>query len=296
LTVYPNPSCTGVSTAFSGSGSVSPDGIKSYAFRIIDLWAAIQQDAVDYPQFPIDSEGTAEIREGEYVGALGVPNGCRPDPVNQCLVLHDVQWLIDHFAGAPVVTAQPTITETFNWNRAAIYDPTIAAVSDPSTLARDPVGVVLDVTDYAGHTAQAFTPLSFAQFLSSESRAACGTPQRSPFVSKAVLQARVLFRGSQPSTTVRCRSREACVGAITVMLRGRSPRALDAAQAAPSVLATGFFSIPAHKKGKLSLELTTLGQRLLHPAARLPVTVAVSSVSPTGQSVTHSYSRVLKRR
>ena len=298
LTVFPNPSCTGVPTALSASGSVSPDGIKSYSFRIVDLWAAIQQDAVDNPQFPIFDEGAAYLRVLQYVTAFSLPDGGTGELGDLFAPPHDVRYLTDHFAGPAIVTgaAQPTITETFTWNRAAIYTLGDPNVHSPNTLARDAVGVVLVVTDYAGHTAQAFAPLTFAQHLSSDSRAACRTPQLSPFLSSAVLQARVLFRGSQLSTTARCQTRVACIGTITVTARTRVSHAFDAAQRAPRVLATGFFNIPPHHNRQLSLKLTKLGKRLLHHGARLPVMVTVTSVSPTGRSRQHSYSELLTRR
>jgi hypothetical protein len=87
------------------------------------------------------------------------------------------------------------------------------------------------------------------------------------------------------------------VGAITVAPRTRISRAaVNAPHQAVRLLASGFFNVPAHHTRKLSLKLTKLGKRLLRHGARLPVTVTVTSVSPTGRSVRHSHSEILTRR
>lgn len=289
LTVSPNPSCTGVPTSFSGSGSVSPEGIKSYSFRFVDLFTASQHEGI-----PLTAESDVQFREDFLVIAWDLPDGGLSD-----LGVNVAQSEIDRFAGPAVVTgpAQPTITQIFNWNRAALYDfPDTRAQPAPGTLSRDPIGVVLVVTDYAGQTAEAFKALTFAQRLSSDSRAPCGKPQRSAVLSGAVLEARVLFRGSQLATTARCPSRAACIGTMTVAARTRTSHALDAAHSGPRVLATGFFNIPPHHNRQLSLTLTKLGKRLLHHGAKLPVMVTMTSVSPTGRSKQHSYSELLTRR
>jgi len=297
LAVSPSPSCTGVPTGFTASGSVSPDGIKSYSFQFIDLRAAIEQDAVDHPESPIVDEIAAEDRERLYTSILGLPDGGAAVDPAQLLGLHDGPYLAEHFPGPTVVTADKSISQIFNWDRAAISNPNAPYLSlPPGTLARDDLGVLLVVTDNAGHTARAFAGLEFAQFLSSDSRAACNKSQRPRFLSGSVLAARVLFRGGQLSTTARCRSRVACVGTVTVVTRGRIPRAAAPADVTPRVLASGFFDIPSHHRGKISLQRTPLGESLLQPGARVPVTVTVSSTSPSGHSVKRKFREVLKPR
>jgi hypothetical protein len=101
---------------------------------------------------------------------------------------------------------------------------------------------------------------------------------------------------SQPSTMADCRTRVACVGAITMVVRTHNSRLTDAAHRRLSVLGSGFFNIPPRHKRKIPLKLTKPGKRLLHRGARLPVTVTVTSVSPTGRSIKHSYTEVLTRR
>ncbi|HUO74922.1 MAG TPA: hypothetical protein VMU39_29425, partial [Solirubrobacteraceae bacterium] len=71
--------------------------------------------------------------------------------------------------------------------------------------------------------------------------------------------------------------------------------ASGAARRPPSVLATGFFKIPPHRKRKVVLTLTALGKRRLHRGAHVHVRVTVVSVSPTGRSSTRVYSQVLTR-
>jgi hypothetical protein len=97
----------------------------------------------------------------------------------------------------------------------------------------------------------------------------------------------------------------ACVGSITVAARGAAARgvagricdscATSAARGQSAVLATGFFTVPPHRKRKVALTLTQLGKDLLQPGARVPVRVTVVSFSPTGRSLKHVYSEVLER-
>jgi hypothetical protein len=284
LTVSPNPSCTGVPTTFDGSGSVSPDGIKSYSFSLIDLYAATEH-LVSQNGGSLDSEGAAEFGIALESGVLTSGHA-------------EAQYLINNFAGRPRVTSKPTLSETFDWNRPAIFNPDDFLTPGPYDLARDSVGVLLVVTDYAGSTASAVAVLDFAQHLSSAPRTKCPNTRRFLLAPNAVLAAALAFPkgSSQPSTTADCRTRVACVGSITVMLRAHISHAVHAAQRAVSVLANGFFNIPPHHKRKVSLKLTKPGKRLLHQGATAPVTVAVTSVSPTGRSVKHSYSEILTRR
>jgi hypothetical protein len=284
LTVSPNPSCTGVPTRFDGSGSVSPDGIKSFSFSLIDLYAAAENLASQNGG-SIDTESTAAFGVALEADSLTSGGGA-------------AQYLINNFAGSPLVTSKPTISETFDWNRRAIFNPNDRLTPGPYDLSRDPVGVLLVVTDYAGSTASAVAVLDFAQRVSSGSRGKCPNTRTFLLAPNAVLAAALAFPkgSSQPSTTANCRTRVACVGAITVVVGARKSRAVAAAHRTLSVLADGFFNIPPHHKRNISLKLTKLGKRLLHRGARLPVTVTVTSVSPTGHSIKHSYSEVLTRR
>jgi hypothetical protein len=284
LTVSPNPSCTGVPTRFDGSGSVSPDGIKSFSFSLIDLYAAAENTA-SRNGGSIDTETAAEF--GVALESDALTSGGT-----------DAQFLINNFAGRPQVTGKPTISETFDWNRPAIFSPDDRLTPGPYDLARDPVGVLLVVTDYAGATASAVAVVDFAQHVSSGSRSRCPDTRRFLLAPNAVLAAALAFpRGSsQPSTVANCRTRVTCVGAITVVVRTHNSRAVAAAHRRVSVLASGFFNIPPHHKRKVALKLTQLGKRQLHRGTRLPVTVTVTSVSPTGRSIKHSYTEVLTRR
>ncbi|HUO72621.1 MAG TPA: hypothetical protein VMU39_17765, partial [Solirubrobacteraceae bacterium] len=209
LTLSPNPTCTGVLTTFDGSQSVSPDGIKSYSFRVIDLWGALVEQVGAGSALVSRREDLAEDSVNLAALTLTLPDG----QTNIYFGDHDAQWLIDNFAGPAVVSDKPTSQETFDWNRAAIHPP------NPSTLARDPVGVVLVVTDFAGHTARTFAVLNFAQHVSYDSRATCPQRVRILQVPIALLAGLVSFgKGSgQMQTTAGCQTRVACVGTITVV-------------------------------------------------------------------------------
>jgi hypothetical protein len=78
---------------------------------------------------PLDTESTVESEEDWYAFLLDFPGVPIPSG-------HDAQWLIANFAGPAVVSAQPTITESFDWNRGAIDDPNNTLGPGPSTAAR----------------------------------------------------------------------------------------------------------------------------------------------------------------
>jgi hypothetical protein len=281
LSISPNPSCTGAPTVLDGSRSVSPDGIKSYSFSFIDLYAAAY--ASNFPE----TEGQATF------GAILEAESLRGDNGSGAQ-----NYLINNFDGSPLVSDKPTVTETLDWNRPVIFNPDDPQSPSPYDLARDPVGVLLIVTDYSGATAQAVGVLNFAQHLSSDSRSKCPKMvkviQR---VSKAELATELLFSkgSSKPSTTARCTSHAVCVGAITVLLRKCRSCARDAVRHPTPELATGFFRIPPHRKRRVVLTLTKRGRHLLHHGARVPVIVTVVSISPTGRSIRQVYTEVLKR-
>ena len=287
LTVAPNPSCTGITTRFDASDSVSPDGIKSYSFRIVDLYAAAKQllDNLGYHH----DEGDILIAEGMVEDDVVMP----PGTVDQSLG-GDSQWIIDHFGGPATVYTSPTAFETFDWDRSVSSD---NPPGPADLMVRDPVAVVLLVTDYAGHTSQTVQILRFRQFLSNLGRDACPKTTRHFILPNVRLLTSLAFSNgsTEPATTVRCQSRVTCVGNISVVLRGSSSLAGDAAHRRSRQLASGFFNVPRHRKHRVVLTLTKLGKKRLHRGAHVPVRITVVSVSPTGSTRKHVYKAVLKR-
>ncbi len=283
LTVSPNPTCTGIPTRLDGSASVSPDGIKSYSFSFIDLYAAAEHTA-SLNGGTIDTEAAAEFGAG--LEALVLESGGA-----------DANYLINNFDGRPLVTTKPTVSETLDWNRPAIFNPNDPLGPGPYDLARDDVGVLLVVTDYAGATSRAVAILDFAQTVSSASRTRCPNTRRFLVSPNAVLAASVIFQAAaaQPSTTASCRTSVACVGSITVSARTCKACAKVAARRQSPILAAAFFNVPPHRTRKVVLKLTPLGKRLLHRGARVAVRVTIVSATPTGRSVRHTYSLTLRR-
>jgi hypothetical protein len=283
LRVYPNPSCAGIPTTLDASGSASPDGIKSYSFSIIDFYAADLATRKRLGTGLPPAEANVEADMTWIAADLTLPSGVT-DPLDG-----NTASDLEKSAGPPIVGDKASIVHTFDWNRAAI--------STIGVLVRDPVGVLLVVTDFAGHTAQAVAVLHFAQTLSSDSRAGCPKPRQPlKFIApNAVLATQLAFptSGSGPTTTTSCSSRVTCVGTITVALR--SARAIAADRGQSVVLASAFFNIPPGRKLKVVLELTKLGKSRLRVGARVPVRVTVESTSPTGRTVKHVYLRVLTR-
>ena len=277
LTLSPSPSCTDIPTTFNASGSVSPDGIKSYTFTIVDLWAAANQGygALSYGQGEASAERTID---DFYAKTL------LTEPDSQ-----SAKNIITYASETTVVT-NGVISRTFDFNRADL--------DNPSILVRDPVGVVVDVTDYAGHTAGAVGVLFFAQRLSSASRTSCPKLIIAGVPSTVVRPLTFRYgRKLSAIATASCQTLVRCVGSITVVAGGAG-RSCDscaspAAKLPSRALASAFFNIPPHRKQKITLALTKLGKRVLRRGARVPVRVTVVSVGPTGRSRTRVYSEVL---
>ena len=272
LTVTPNTSCTGVKTVIDARGSVSPDGIRSYRIDLLDL---TDVDATEMETF--DSTFVNGLRLiGGYMDAAEIDQR------------------------TTAVYTQPVITLDFGWDR--------VDYEQPGVLARDSVGVYLEVTDYAGATAVAAGVVTFQQAYSDESRAGCpagASPAR--YVTVASLGSKVVKltgggSGSSASTDVVCAGKATCTAGVTVSARSlvvcRACATAAGKRRRPAiVLARGVATIPAHRTRRVRLELTKQGRgalgRLRHGGA-IKVTVTVTSVGVTGKTVVRRRAALLE--
>jgi hypothetical protein len=263
LTVTPQVSCTGVRTVIDARGSVSPDGIKSYRIDIVDLTGA-----------GVDED---EVTESTFANAFALLGGVLP------------AYEIDLRTTA--VYDESVVTLTFGWDRID-YD-------DPGVLVRDPVGIYLAVSDYAGKTASATAVIVFNQQYSSQSRAGCpasAIPIRNvtpASLSSLVVKLSGSGSGAHASAGVSCAGTLSCTAGVTVAARSL---AVCRACARPArkrakqgiVLARGVSAIPAGQTRRVRLALTRQGRkalgRLRHGGA-VRVTVTVTSVGATGRTV-----------
>ena len=291
LSVEPNPTCTGLTVHIDGSSSVSPDGIAAYKISLVSL------------------EDVGALTEGDARnGAVG----------NGFALLGGAMSADEIYSRTYATYPTSNINVTFTWNR-----PNLPAYpGDPAGFtyfARDPVGVVLDVRDFAGATDRAVSAVVFAQEYSDQSRSGC--PHRSAIAQRLVLPylqslatldipARASAKTSKLTTTLSCAQRVACTGelSVTPLASSRCVRcAADGAPAAarrptargPTVIARSFFTIAAHRKKRIACSLTAAGLRSLrslrHGASRrLRVTITV--VGPTGRRLVHAYTITVKRK
>jgi hypothetical protein len=286
LTFIPNPTCTGIPTVLDASGSVSPDGIRSYAFSFIDFFHWFDD------HYTPQSEGQIAFGMALAENTLLGLEGAGPQ-----------QEMIDNYSSRATVTTGPTLTETFGWNREYWVD---ESDTDPATfnaLVRDPVGVVLVVTDYAGNTSETTGVLTFTQGNSIESRAHC--PRTSVLLKRlaGVLAAiQTLQPGAAKSatltTTSKCKAKTACVGSILVTTVCKRCATIARARHHAVVLGHGFFNIRPHKTGHIVVSLTKQGKNALRRLSRhasLKVEVTVSSIDVLGRRRVRSYASVVRR-
>ena len=287
LSVAPNPSCTGLTVGIDAGGSVSPNGIARYEIRLVTLGG--------------DGDYEADIQNSAGRDAFALLGGVLPE------------YEIDQNTYATYYT--PTVDVVFGWNRLKFP----AYPGDPDGFkyfARDPVGVVLDVTDYAGASARAVSVVSFAQEYSNGSRGQC--PSQPRFLTQ-ILAARVVSKAaslvvtpgkaatSKLTTALSCTAAAACAGELSVTLSARACRtcAVPAAMRkrrsarAPVVIARTFFAVAAHAKGTITAALTPAGIRLLkglRHGASARARVSITAVGPTGTTLVHTSTLLLKRK
>jgi len=195
---------------------------------------------------------------------------------------------------------------TFGWDR-----PTFPAYpGDPNafqSFAVDPVGILLQVTDYAGATASAVGIVTFTQLQSNESRAGC--PPQPPGISALSAVSLVSKRSyvtvpaATPKTTklatkLACAGQMICAGELSIATAAPGAAA-SAAASTPTVLARTFFSIMPHATRKVVAPLTTAGVALLRRLRRgasLRARLTITNVGPTGSTLVRSSTIVIKRR
>ncbi len=287
LSVAPDPSCTGLTVGIDASGSVSPNGIAKYEIRLITLGG--------------DGDYEGDIRNSAARDAFALLGGALPE------------YEIDQNTYATYYT--PTAHVVFGWNRLEFP----AYPGDPNGFkyfARDPVGIVLDVTDYAGATARAVSVEVFAQEYSNGSRSQC--PSQPRFVTQ-LLRAKLVKSAAsfvitpgKPATSrlaaaLACTAAVACTGQLSVTVpasaacRSCTLRAAAKRRSAraPVVLARSFFTIAAHTKGTVVATLTPTGIRLLkglRHGASARARVSITTVGPTGTTLAHASTLLLKRK
>jgi hypothetical protein len=254
-----------------GRGSVSPDTIKTYRIALIDLQGAGGDEQ--------------DMFNSTFGNAFAFLAGDLFDVQQRTYAVYTTSF----------------VTLTFGWDRVD-YD-------QPGTLVRDPVGIELDVSDYAGATASDITVLTFPQVYSSESRADCPKGATPPaMLTVAALTSRVLsFVGSGSKAAVgvqvSCHSGSSCTEGVTVttakltVCKACAAAAVKRKPPKPIVIARGVFTTPAHHTKRVSAPLTTAGRRavkLLTHGGALKVTVTVTTVGVTGKTITHRYSKLLR--
>jgi len=293
LAISPAPSCTGVTTVFDASGSITPNPpFSRYRVTYHDV-------PLFWPFFIGEHETEAEYFAKQPFHAL-------PD------------------------SSSPTFTATFTWNRSWTHELDYGLEEQKAgQLVRDPIYVTLEVTDSAGATASTSQWLYFAKYGTQYSgpeddlatgRAGC------PTVKSVVELARlkVLFRSvvtkATAFTTIKCAAVAPCVGSLSIArLHARLARTA-AVGPAPGltpgnprnpgaggpgnanrrqsrlIATTTFFTIRGHHTATIGAKLTALGRRLLKRTDRVKAVERITTVSAGGKTATRSVAVTLRRR
>jgi hypothetical protein len=314
LSIVPQPACTGIGVRVDSSTSVSPNGIKSYTISEISLAPSAEElEAVAYPGGVVtaggfvDEEGYENFTAGNGYNLTVAVSGNPQNELSGALAWSDLE-----IEQRTIATFnKPTVDLTFDWNRTTY--PYLPPIQPHTAFARDPVGIILTVTDYAGTTASVAGIVSFAQQTSDASRALC--PAQAQFVTSLArtgLLSKVVplvfpsgntANKANLSATLTCTQKVACTGDIVVAVSARAKIASAAAARrsapAPTVVARSFFAIAAGHRKRITAKLTPSGLRLLrrlHHGASEHAQITVTNVSPTGKTLTRTSSTVLKRK
>ncbi len=277
FTETPILTCVGLPETVDASASVSPDGIASYRVAFVNLEN-------------FDAANETQARGGVFGLAFAFLGGLF-SPFDLSERTFDVKY-------------GQVVRETFGWDRYAIPGPD----APPGIVyARDPVGIELDVTDFAGHTATAYSVVSFAQLYSTDSRASCPRirPTLQQLASASVLSKLLTISGKGAtagiSSTVSCKSNTPCTNLIVITASSLSlcKSCAKAGRARrPIVLANGVFTLKPHRKGSVFARLTHAGRnlpKLLAHGGALRVTMTVTATGTGGKTVTHRYAELLRR-
>ena len=279
LSLSPSDTCVGAPTTFDGRASYSPTGIKSYRITLYDLGATFA--ALEYDEHTATRENITAFLSGGYIV---------PELPQRVITVSD----------------QSSITQSFDWNR--------PDYEEPSILARDPIGVELDVTDDSGATDSVRQVLDFHGFTQYSDGGTTGCPpipgrlSSSALRSATTLRSNVLaFVGTGASTglsaSLSCAARVACTAGVLVSAPTLAPCKpcsrghATGRRAEPTVLASGVFKIkPGHHR-TVRLALTARGRRarsLVAHGRTLATQVTITSAGATGRAVVHHYSRALR--
>jgi hypothetical protein len=281
LTITPIETCTGLMVRIDGSGSVSPDGISAITISEVSLAAS-----GDYEP---------DLFGGALTNAVAFQVAVMP------------QGEVDSRTYA--VFHQATLVTSFTWSR--LEYPFYAGDPDGfKNFAVDPVGIELDVRDYAGNTAMARGAVLFQQNYSNESRADCPkgsmvlgrTASAALFTHQATVVPAKAGQQSAVGATLSCTQAVTCTGVLSMgPLKCRACGRAGATKkpVAPVVYARSFFSIAAHHRVAIRAALTPAGRRLVaglrHGRSRR-VAVTITSVGPAGGSPVSRTSTILLRR
>jgi hypothetical protein len=189
------------------------------------------------------------------------------------------------------------ITNVFTWN--TVRNVYTWFDSYPS---RDPVDMMLTVTDASGLQDTTDAEITFVQTNNQQSRAGCPASIKLRPVLFSVARA-TIKKLSVTATTwtlpLPCRPTVPCVGLTLAEIPALSPhRAADFAVGTSTskrtVIFTGQFFVPAHTTANISGKLTPAGRRLLKRHKSLKVRFLIRLFPPTGKPVTTTSTATLR--
>ena len=152
---------------------------------------------------------------------------------------------------------------------------------------RDPVYLILKVTDANGLTDEADTTINFVQKNSNESRAGCPSNTVNEVLRAFILPGKTFdslaVEKKAYAVKIPCNSYYWCIGTVTAVTK--TLRVRTSAKFKPVRVLGGPVSVPPKSRRKARGRLTRRGYRLLRKNRKLPVRVTVRLYSPTGKLV-----------
>ncbi len=262
LAIHPDGSCTGIQTAIDASGSQTPNPPLHYQFSYIA-----------YP--------------------------------NYLQILYGAGWEEHIYADASQLTveegANPTPVVIFTWDRTVgLLDARYFPYETEGEFIRDPILVILKVTDATGASATARELLPFNDVIPGFGLNFCPKPPsyivapNKIFSFKPVLQ---VVRANVLSQ-IRCVTAAPCAGTIAIV----STHALIAVGSARKgrkvlIYATNpFFSIAGHHSTLIRAKLTAAGRAWFKHHGTLKALETLRSVTPSGSMATRLVHVTLHRR
>lgn len=185
----------------------------------------------------------------------------------------------------------PTATAVFTWNTTN-DNPAYAKLGTPE---REPILIMLKVTDFAGDSA--VVDSNFIEFFPPYLEDFYGHHYRCPLVGVPAissLDALAHMTAGKGSVyfTARCSSAAPCAGSLTILRAGAR---LGRTSHTGAIASAPFFTVPARGSLRVHAKLTATGRRLLAHGARVRAIARLTTIEPSGAKRVRTLHVLLRR-